>query len=211
MNNKWIEHTHDMCPVRLDVLVQVRTLNDPTGLGYETAPAGDWLWELKEQNRITHYRLVEQQSSGTDNEWIKFTGVSCPVDTHSLVEVRTLNDPTGLGYAKSAGLWYWGVRPNSITHYRVVQSAPSSGGDNDYYVADITNPKRLEPCRVECEDVIQALGMTFGQGEAFKAIWRDAAARMGNGKPGDTAIRNAEKVIHYGEYMKRDAQNENGK
>jgi len=146
MNNKWIEHTHDMCPVPLDTLVQVRTLNDPSGLHHEIAPACSWLWELKEQNRITHYRLIEEQPE------------------------------------------------------------QSSGGDNDYYVANITNPKRLEPCRVECEDVIQALGMTFGQGEAFKAIWRDAAAKLGNGKPGDTAMRNAEKVIHYGEYMKRDAQ-----
>ena len=140
-----------------------------------------------------------------NSEWIKFTGVSCPVDAHSLVEVRTSMYPDRKGHAKSAGLWCWGVRPDSITHYRVVRSAPSSGGNNDYYVANITNPKRLEPCRVECEDVIQALGMTFGEGEAFKAIWRGCAARMGNGKPGDTAMRNAEKVIHYGEYMKRDA------
>ena len=85
-------------------------------------------------------------------------------------------------------------------------SNESSGGDNDYWLVDIQKPKRLSPCKVECEDVIQALNMTFGEGEAFKAIWRNCAARKGNGKPGDTAKRNAEKVIHYGHYMLRDSE-----
>lgn len=39
--------------------------------------------------------------------------------------------------------------------------------------------------------------MTFDEGCAFKALWRNAAARMGNGKPGNTAIYDAEKMVHY--------------
>ncbi len=150
-----------------------------------------------------------------NNDWIEHTGDTCPVTGDTVIELRTTDHPEGEGIESQARYWSWRhTNLNRITHYRTVKRVPvkqSSGGNNDYYVADITNPKRLEPCRVECEDVIMALGMTFGQGEAFKAIWRDAAAKLGNGKPGDTAIRNAEKVVHYGEYMKRDAQNEDGK
>ncbi len=73
-----------------------------------------------------------------------------------------------------------------------------SGGDSDYYLCKITHPKRLKPCEVECEDIIYALGMTFAEGEAFKATWRNAAMRLNNGKAGDSAIRNGQKVEHYG-------------
>lgn len=74
-----------------------------------------------------------------------------------------------------------------------------SGGLNNYYVVPIKNPQRKEqePYQAECEDIIQALGMTFDEGCAFKALWRNAAARMGNGKPGNTAVYDAEKLVHY--------------
>lgn len=77
----------------------------------------------------------------------------------------------------------------------------SSGGDNDYWVAHITNPKRLDPYAAECEDIIEHFEMTFQEGEAFKALWRKGQLRIGNGKPGDTHIRNAEKVKHFGTRM----------
>ena len=77
----------------------------------------------------------------------------------------------------------------------------SSGGDNDYWIIDIKHSKRLQPCKVECEDLIAALELDFFEGEAFKAIFRKAKARMGDGKPGDTALRNAEKVRHMGVRM----------
>lgn len=77
----------------------------------------------------------------------------------------------------------------------------SSGGDNDYWLIPIPHPKRLEPCTVETEDIIEALGMSFQEGEAFKAIIRKCKLRMGEGKPGDTEIRNAEKVAHFGGRM----------
>lgn len=74
-----------------------------------------------------------------------------------------------------------------------------SGGLNNWYVVPIKNPQRKEqePYQAECEDIIQALGMTFDEGCAFKALWRNAAARMGNGKPGNTAVYDAEKLVHY--------------
>ncbi|MGH1461275.1 MAG: hypothetical protein ACRBB6_04485 [Neptuniibacter sp.] len=84
----------------------------------------------------------------------------------------------------------------------------SSGGDNNYYLVTVTHPKRLTPCpyQAECEDIIRALDMTFDEGEAFKAIWRNAALRKGGGKAGDSAIRNGQKVQHYGGGMILHAQ-----
>lgn len=79
--------------------------------------------------------------------------------------------------------------------------AVSSGGDNDYWLLSISNPKRLAPYEAECEDIIEALEMTFQEGEAFKAIWRKCGQRLGNGKPGNTALRDAQKVAHFGQRM----------
>jgi len=73
----------------------------------------------------------------------------------------------------------------------------SSGGDNDYWIARIDNPKRLKPYSAECEDLIELFQMTFQEGEAFKALWRKGQMRIGNGKPGDTLLRNSEKVYHF--------------
>lgn len=77
----------------------------------------------------------------------------------------------------------------------------SSGGDNDYWIAEIKHPKRLDPYKAECEDLIEYFQMTFQEGEAFKALWRKGQMRIGNGKPGDTHLRNAEKVAHFGARM----------
>lgn len=74
-----------------------------------------------------------------------------------------------------------------------------SGGFNNYYLVQVTNPQRMEqhPYQAECEDIIQALNMTFDEGCLFKALWRNAAARLGNGKPGNNAVYDAEKMVHY--------------
>lgn len=72
-------------------------------------------------------------------------------------------------------------------------------GDHYYrvHVADPISPE-LAPYSAECADIIEALDMTFNEGEAFKAIWRLAAARQGRGKPGNKAQYDADKASHYG-------------
>lgn len=92
------------------------------------------------------------------------------------------------------------TQPKPPNNNQAVQDI-SSGGDNDYWIANITDPKRLPPCQVECEDIIELFQMTFQEGEAFKALWRKGQMRIGNGKPGDTLIRNSEKVQHFGARM----------
>lgn len=72
-------------------------------------------------------------------------------------------------------------------------------GDHYYRVA-VAEPiaPDVQPYTAECADIIEALGMTFNEGEAFKAIWRLAAARRGRGKPGNKPQYDADKAAHYG-------------
>ena len=74
-----------------------------------------------------------------------------------------------------------------------------SGGFNNYYLVMVEDPQREEqkPYQAECEDIIRALNMTFDEGCEFKAIWRTAAARQGNGKLGHKAKYDAQKRVHY--------------
>lgn len=75
----------------------------------------------------------------------------------------------------------------------------SSGGFTNYYLVMVDSPQRLEqvPYQAECEDIIEALQLNFDEGNIFKEIWRSANARKGNGKPGNTELRSAEKISHY--------------
>lgn len=114
------------------------------------------------------------------------------------------NSPTGMSMTKTptAPVNFAGITPDTLG-----MSQPSSqkseltGGSSDYYRIDIAKPLAGYPYSAECLDIIMALGMTFAEGEAFKAIWRKAAARQGNGKAGNTALYNAEKVAFFGQAM----------
>lgn len=82
-------------------------------------------------------------------------------------------------------------------------AAEYTGKDVSYYLVRIASPKRLEPYDAECEDIIEALGMTFAEGCAFKAIWRKCAARtLGIAKAGyKGGLYDAEKAEYYGARM----------
>jgi hypothetical protein len=79
-------------------------------------------------------------------------------------------------------------------------SVEKSGGNVNYYVANIPDPKRLPPYKAECEDIIEALGMNFAEGCLFKALWRSCAARtLALHKEGQDlqGIYDAEKAVYY--------------
>ena len=63
-----------------------------------------------------------------------------------------------------------------------------TGGKTSYYMVDVISPvdERSDPYTAECQDIIEALGMDFNEGNAFKALWRRAAARLGKSKRGYT-------------------------
>lgn len=85
----------------------------------------------------------------------------------------------------------------------IEKTAEYTGKDVSYYLVDIASPKRLEPYTAECEDIIEALGMTFAEGCAFKAVWRKSAARtLGVAKAGyKGGLYDAEKAQYYGARM----------
>ena len=78
-----------------------------------------------------------------------------------------------------------------------------TGGSSSYYTVEIKTPiaKYKLPYTAECIDIQEALNMTPAEANAFKAVWRTAAARMGKKKKGNSAVYDAEKVIFQGERM----------
>lgn len=88
------------------------------------------------------------------------------------------------------------------------KAAQKTGGSVDYYKCHIADPISGGPAyTAESIDIIEALGMTFAEGEAFKAIWRTCTGRMcGAVKAGNKALYNAEKVEFFGARMVRAAK-----
>jgi hypothetical protein len=80
-----------------------------------------------------------------------------------------------------------------------------TGGAVSYYKVRIEHPTTVgaRSYIAECNDIIEALGMTFAEGEAFKAIWRSCAARtLDKRKQGyQDGLYDAEKVAFYGKRM----------
>lgn len=76
-----------------------------------------------------------------------------------------------------------------------------SGANGTYYEVDIKHPKSGQPYRAECQDIIDALGMDFNEGNAFKALWRRCAARtLGKVKKGnENTLYDAQKIAFYGD------------
>lgn len=78
-------------------------------------------------------------------------------------------------------------------------SPEKSGGPTSYYLVKVTKPNQAKvPYQAECGDIIEALGMNFNEGCAFKALWRTAAARtLRKLKAGHNAVYDMEKVEFY--------------
>jgi len=82
--------------------------------------------------------------------------------------------------------------------YNLEQLDKASGGNVSYYLVPVPYPKRGGPAYTfEVEDVIEFAQMTFDEGCEFKAIVRTAMARLGTKKPGQDAVYDAEKRVHY--------------
>lgn len=71
-----------------------------------------------------------------------------------------------------------------------------TGGNVNYYLIEVKNPKRNEPYICEVEDLIETLDMTFHEGTILKSLIRSCKLRQGLGKPGSTMIYEAEKIKH---------------
>ncbi|QOC57640.1 hypothetical protein pEp_SNUABM10_00041 [Erwinia phage pEp_SNUABM_10] len=94
----------------------------------------------------------------------------------------------------------------------IVKPATYTGGSSDYYQVQITSTTtKGRPAYIaECNDIIEALGMNFAEGNAFKAIWRRAAQRtLGLTKAGAKAdgLYDAEKVEFFGARLVEQSKN----
>lgn len=88
------------------------------------------------------------------------------------------------------------------------QVRKDSGADGSYYEVDISHPKSGKPYRAECLDIIEALKMDFNEGNAFKALWRRAAGRLGNVKKGnEDPLYDAQKIEFYGNRILEQEEN----
>lgn len=75
-----------------------------------------------------------------------------------------------------------------------------TGGSVNYYKVHVANPTTLDkPYDAEANDIIESLGLTFAEGNLFKAIWRMAANRNGKKKKGNNSVYDAEKLVFFAE------------
>lgn len=97
---------------------------------------------------------------------------------------------------------------NEFSVQQTIERNQKTGGSVDYYKCHVADPiSKGEPYTAESIDIIEALGMTFAEGEAFKAIWRTCTGRMGGAVKADNkALYNAEKVEFFGARMVRAAK-----
>lgn len=72
-----------------------------------------------------------------------------------------------------------------------------TGGNVNYYLINVPNPKKLSPYVVEVEDIIEALNMEFAEGTILKSLIRLCKLKQGLGKPGSTQKYEAEKIKYY--------------
>jgi hypothetical protein len=151
-------------------------------------------------------------------DWIKWVGGECPVPAGTLVDVRYRDDQEAHGIpalhgavmGRNATDWSHTGHRADIVAYRTAQleactPAPEyTGGSVSYYQVKITAPTSgSDAYTAECNDIIEALGMNYAEGNAFKAIWRRCAARtLGKAKAGyKDGLYDAEKVVFFGERM----------
>lgn len=110
------------------------------------------------------------------------------------------NAPTDIiGYKRRPDIFrkevdeYLDNLPTFTTSPQPTGSAALSGSNGTYY--DIT----IAGNKISCNDVIDALGLSFNHGELFKAAWR-----LGR-KPGTDATYDLDKIMYFAKRM--EAQN----
>lgn len=76
-------------------------------------------------------------------------------------------------------------------------SVEDSGLSCNYYKVTVMYPYDTDkaPYIAECGEVAEALGLTGYESNIFKELWRQARARQGLMKKGNTPVRGAEKIL----------------
>ena len=80
----------------------------------------------------------------------------------------------------------------------------NSGANGNYYRCTVLSKTTLDDrgsYDAEANDIIETLEMNFAEANAFKAVWRKAAARLGNGKANNNPLYDAQKIRWSGERL----------
>lgn len=132
----------------------------------------------------------------------------CPAGV-SKVDVLLSDGRIGFGMTAALLTWVTELGGATLVAWRPAagsMEAPEekkpTGGSNSYYVVQVITPTTpgVAPYEAECNDIIEALGMTFAEGNVFKALWRSCAARtLGKVKPGmdGDGVYDAEKMVFF--------------
>lgn len=110
------------------------------------------------------------------------------------------NTSKGCGHEDGSKRCLGDATPYKLWESAVMAQPENSGAHAAYYELTIQRPKSGGAAyKAECQDIIEALKMDFNEGNAFKALWRRAAARLGNVKKGnEDPLYDAQKIKFYG-------------
>ena len=123
---------------------------------------------------------------------------NCSSCEHSTPDGCSSEPITCLGGYDSFEYSLWRARSPALQNRAT--PAANSGAHAAYYELTIQRPKSGGAAyKAECQDIIEALQMDFNEGNAFKALWRRAAGRLGNVKKGnEDPLYDAQKIKFYG-------------
>jgi hypothetical protein len=175
--SEWIEWdgsnlAFDDAPCAPEVEVEIKCRNGETSIGI----ADDFYWrDDGDHCDIVAYKLREPVIGESKDAKQQKLGPFKFTDTYVSSRVD-LSQPVNqtLRSEEHTGL--------SVSYYTTHIDAPTSGG---------------EPYDAECNDIIEALNMTYAEANVFKAIWRIAASRQGKLKKGNNTVYDAEKAVFF--------------
>lgn len=125
--------------------------------------------------------LIERSSKSR----LLFGPSSEPTHVYDVFDVLGVDRPVQNETSTTDDKEYTG---SSVSYYQVRIDDPTTPGRPSYIA--------------EANDIIEALGMTFAEGNVFKAIWRMAASRQGLSKRGyEDGLYDAEKVVFFGQRL----------
>lgn len=134
-------------------------------------------------------------------------------------DVHAMSSGLGIREDRVAAAFLWDETPQGHDFWRRIEmgvrvdDSEYTGGSVSYYAVRVLNPTNptADSYDAECNDIIEALRMNYAEGNAFKALWRRAAARMGKHKRGyDGGLYDAEKVEFFGARLVEQSKQESG-
>ena len=153
----------------------------------------DLIKKKEVEQGVEHSVTITFTDEDIETEWLSPTVPDFTINTDSQTILDWDNNPGSL--EKLKGSVEFDKQPEH------------TGGSSSYYTVRIEHPQDEDAVEynAECIDIMKALNMTVDEVNAFKAIWRTAAARtLKLEKKGNNNLYDAEKVLFAAQNMIRD-------